>query len=171
MDIFMAFLAGVFVNWYAVSILFVIGILFDRNEHGIMAVISIAAIIGIVSMLLGVSISPSFAAVLFGVYVVVGVLWSFWRYSRHVSAAVADIKAMGYTDGTRERMIRDMQPKAMVGTIIEWICTWPLSFISNMVGDFIDGLRILVTRVFNRVYEQIFASAIRELDGLAKTAE
>jgi hypothetical protein len=104
-----------------------------------------------------------------GAYVLTGVLWSFFRYRRHVRAEVAKIKEE-YKDGehlvSRESALKRLHPKEMLSTIVAWIVIWPFSVVDNLVGDVINFIETLVTTVFRTVYNKIYEAAIKDLDKL-----
>ncbi len=97
-------------------------------------------------------------------YVVVGLLWSFWRYKRFVTKKVAEYKDRTVTE--REFIIRKMHPGNMLGTIVSWIIVWPFSVIENLTGDVIEALSTLVTKVFRGIYHRIYESAVSSLTKL-----
>jgi hypothetical protein len=99
-------------------------------------------------------------------YIIVGVIWSFWRYKRHVSAKVAEYQEKGNIDGYTDldNIKARLHPNKMLGTIVAWIIVWPLSFIDSFLGDIINVLESLVTTVFKRVYYSIYDKAVAAFD-------
>lgn len=100
------------------------------------------------------------ALILLG-YVIVGLLWSFWRYKRFVSTGVKSI-SKNSGDNIIASRLRDLSPERNKGTLVFWILMWPLSLISNLIGDIINLIQKLVTEVFHKVYAKIFASYTKD---------
>ena len=94
-------------------------------------------------------------------YVVIGLFWSFWRYKRHATKVVE--KNQGATSQEKERALRDLHPKQMLGTITAWILIWPFSMIENVVGDLLTAIQMLVTKFFRGVYHRVYDSAVAAL--------
>jgi hypothetical protein len=65
----------------------------------------------------------------------------------------------------KEEVVRRLHPKAMLGTIVQWILIWPLSMIENLIGDLIHAIESLVTRWFRGVYHTIYDSAVKAILG------
>lgn len=154
-----AFLAGFMLSWPALIILASLGILFEHNGARGWAV---------TTMLILAASSYFFFAVplltiLIGaaVYLVVGVVWSIWRYKRHVDKTVERHKGSG--DYERQAALRELHPRAMLSTLTAWIVIWPFSFIEHLVGDLINALQALVTKVFRGVYHRIYNKAVAAL--------
>lgn len=51
----------------------------------------------------------------------------------------------------------------VLGFIAGVMLTWPFSIIDSLVFDIIDGIQILVKKVFHGVYNKIYESAISAL--------
>lgn len=94
-------------------------------------------------------------------YIVVGLLWSFWRYKRHAQKVVEANKNSNASE--KESALRRLHPKAMLGTITAWIVIWPFSMVENVVGDIINFIQELVTKFFRGVYHRIYDSAVSAL--------
>ncbi len=103
-----------------------------------------------------------------GVYFVIGVIWSFWRYKRFVSEEVAKYKeSISHLDIVpdyhKSTIKSRIDFREMVGTIVAWIIVWPFSFVESAVGDLITLLESLVKNVLNRVYQKIYDNALKEI--------
>lgn len=96
-------------------------------------------------------------------YIVVGLLWSFWRYKRYLVDAVASIKASSASDDMKQHRAEQLHPVRNLDTITAWILIWPFSFISSVTGDLIDGIQMLVKKVFRGVYHKMYLSATADL--------
>jgi len=94
-------------------------------------------------------------------YVVIGLFWSFWRYKRHVSKTVEQNRDAAPQQ--KERVLAQIHPKAMLGTITAWIMIWPFSMVENIIGDLITAIQMLVTKFFRGVYHRVYETAVAAL--------
>lgn len=154
--------AGGFIAGWAIVILVVLaifGILAEHNESSGWAVFWLL-LAGAVSYI-AFSVSFLMLALAAVTYIVIGVLWSFWRYKRHV---ITHVEANRTADSrTRERILEQIHPKRMLGTITAWIVIWPFSFLDSFVGDLINFIQSLVTKFFRGIYFKIYDSAVAAL--------
>ena len=99
-------------------------------------------------------------------YIIVGVLWSFWRYKRFVDKSVEREKDKhGAIDpSTLATLKAHLSPNRQLGSIVSWIIIWPISLVENLLGDIIKGVELLVTNVFKSIYRRIYESAFAGLD-------
>jgi hypothetical protein len=94
-------------------------------------------------------------------YIVVGLVWSWYRYKRHAASVVAEHRDS--TASQKERALAALHPKAMLSTITAWIMVWPFSLVENFVGDIINAIQLLVTKFFRGVYHSIYDAAVSAL--------
>lgn len=161
---FIAFTAGYLVSWYSLLGLCLLGVLF---EHGSFRGWSVFT--GLLSMVVAFfffKVPLAHIAIASGIYLVVGILWSFWRYKRHLSGKIATFKDLTEKELNglvTQAYIRDLHPSKMIGAITAWILVWPFSFIENLVADILNFVETLVTKVFKGIYNKIYTSAIASL--------
>ena len=155
----LALLAGFMITWPALIALLVLGILFEHNDAHGWAVFT--ALITAVVLYFFFSVPLLTLAIGAVVYVAAGLLWSFWRYKRHVADAIEEYKDA--RPDQKARVLEYLSPKAMLSTITSWIIVWPFSMIDNLVFDIIDGIQTLVKKVFHGVYNRIYESAVAQL--------
>lgn len=154
-----AFAAGLLLTWPALIVLLFVGILFEHNGARGWAVFTALAVAAVSYFFFSVSLlSIAIGAVC---YIVIGLIWSFWRYKRHAQKVVEAKKNSSATD--KEYALRALHPKAMLGTITAWIVIWPFSMVENLVGDIINFIQELVTKFFRGVYHRIYDSAVSAL--------
>ena len=155
----MVFIAGVMLSWPALVVLLILGVLFEHNEARGWAVFTAM----IVAATAYFSFAVPFMSILLGAcgYIVVGLIWSFYRYKRHAMKTVEQNKDAGAS--TKKFVLERLHPKAMLSTITAWMLIWPFSMISNVSGDLINLIQLLVTKFFRGVYYRIYDSAV---DGL-----
>jgi hypothetical protein len=96
-------------------------------------------------------------AIYSGAYLVVGVIWSFYRYKRFIVAKLEQLKTINH----QIHQVSDYRPNHMLDTITAWIIIWPFSLIENLCGDIINGIEMLVKKVFKGVYHRIYEGAIK----------
>ena len=155
----LGFVAGVMLTWPALVVLLVLGILFEHNDaHGWAVFIAL-----ITAVVLFFFFSVPLLALAIGavVYLVAGLLWSFWRYKRHVADVIEEYKDAQQHE--KDYALKYSSPKEMLSTITSWIIVWPFSIIDNLISDIIDGIQVLVKKVFHGVYNKIYESAVSAL--------
>ena len=154
-----AFVAGLLLTWPALIALVCLGIVFEHNGARGWSVFTALAVAAVAYFFFSVSLmNIAIGAV---VYIVIGLLWSFWRYKRHVEKVVARTKDL--SDSYKESAVRSLHPRAMLGTITAWIVVWPFSMVENIVGDIINFVQDLVVKYFRGVYMRIYESAVSAL--------
>jgi Fe2+ transport system protein B len=94
-------------------------------------------------------------------YLIIGVLWSFWRYKRHAQKVVK--KNQHESEGVKKHALERLHPSAMLGTITYWVMVWPFSFISSVSADLINLVQTVITKFFRGVYHRIYNSAAESL--------
>lgn len=158
---FFAAAAGFIAGWAVLIliVLFVLGILSEHNDSSGWSIFFMLIAAGVA--FLTFSLSWTMLAVYAGGYLVVGLIWSFWRYKRHAEKVVAENK--GADARTKETVLRRLHPKEMVGSITAWVMIWPFSFVENMVGDLINFIQTLITKVFRGIYHKIYDAAVAAL--------
>ena len=155
----LGFAAGILLTWPALIVLLFVGILFEHNGARGWAVFTALAVAAVSYFFFSVSLlSIAIGAV---GYIVIGLIWSFWRYKRHAQTVVEAKRNSSATD--KEYALRALHPKAMLGTITAWIVIWPFSMVENLVGDVINFVQELVTKFFRGVYHRIYDSAVAAL--------
>lgn len=158
------FLAGVmgFIAGWAVIILAVIilfGILSEHNDSSGWAVFWLMVAGAIAYFAFSFSITTLLIAAV--AYIPIGLFWSFWRYKRYVSKKVAEAKDSSSHE--RERVLRMIHPKEMIGKITAWVFVWPFSLVANLTGDLINFVSTLISKFFRGVYMRIYDSAVSQL--------
>jgi len=153
------FFGGLLLTWPAFIALVLLGILFEHNGARGWAVFSALALAGVSYFFFHVALLS--IAIGTGVYLAIGVVWSFWRYKRHADDVVERFKDAMKQD--KDDAIRRLHPKAMLSTITAWILIWPFSAVENVVGDLITALQLLVSKIFRGIYHRIFDSAVSKL--------
>jgi len=139
--------------------LFVLGILFEHNGARGWSVFSAIVTAAVAYFFFSVSLLT--IAIGAAAYIVIGLVWSFWRYKRHAANVVEEYRQASQSE--KERALRRLHPKEMLGTITAWILIWPFSFVENMIGDFITAIQTLITKVFRGIYHRIYDSAVAAL--------
>lgn len=150
-----------FVTWQALAILIVCGIWAEYTESQGLAVFF--GILAAISAYFYFGIPLADIAVYAVGYVVIGVVWSFYRYKRFIVKKLEEIdRGWG--------KIENYHPTQLLSEITCWIIVWPFSLVENLCGDIINGIETLVKRVFkgvyNRIYEKAVADTIRKNEGV-----
>jgi hypothetical protein len=151
--------SAIMLTWPAILIVCVFGVLSEHNESRGMAMFwgLVAAISAFFYFNVPLQDLLTYAVS----YVVIGLLWSFYRYKRFITAKVEEFEKNGYIyDGwDKVQNLDKWDPSKMLDTITCWIIIWPFSLLDNMCADIIVGIEALVKKVFKGVYKRIFASA------------
>jgi hypothetical protein len=158
---FFAVVAGFVGGWALVilAVLAVFGILAEHNKSSGWAVFWLLLAGGVAAIAFHVPLMVlGITAV---AYIAIGLVWSFWRYKRHVTEQVALHRLSD--SRIKEDVLRKIHPKNMLGTITAWIIVWPFSFVASFVGDLINFIQSLVTKFFRGVYFKIYDSAVAAL--------
>ena len=158
---FFAGLIGFIAGWgiLALSALALLGIIAEHNDSRGWSIFWLLLAAGVAY----VTFSFSLVTLLVGAvaYIAIGLVWSFWRYKRHAAKIVE--KHRNSTASEKERALRDLHPKSMLGTITAWIVIWPFSMVENIVGDLITAIQSLVTTFFRGVYHRVYDAAVASL--------
>jgi hypothetical protein len=156
-DYLAIFFATYFLTWPALVALCVFGIWAEHVEARGFAVFW--ALVAGVSAFFYFNVSLESIAISSIGYVCFGIVWSFYRYKRFITAKVDSITEMNY----RIERLEQYHPSKMLDTITAWIIIWPFSLIENLCGDIINGIENLVKTVFKGVYNRIYNAAVADL--------
>jgi hypothetical protein len=152
-----AFLAGVFLNWYALGILCAAGVWFEHSDTGGFSVF--LAIVTAVVAALFFSVPLTDILVYAAAFVAIGFIWSFWRYRRYVVGQVEYIRKNISGADRRQSEMERLAPKYHTDKIVAWVVVWPFSAIESITGDLIEGITKLVKTTFKAIYNKIYTSA------------
>lgn len=156
-ETFGLFIAGYLLTWPALVILLLAGIFFEHTGSRKMAVFSgiVAAVVSY--FYFGIPLETiSFYAL---AYLVVGLVWSFWRYRVFLNKQVGYLEQRTWRNQAHKvEAVAQLAPTNNLGQITAWIIIWPFSFIECALGDVINAVQALVTKVFKGVYYKMFTS-------------
>lgn len=159
------FLVTYLMTWPALVAVVICGILAESASNtktavafGILTAIIACVMFSVPAKLIGIGA---------GAYLLVGLIWSFWRYKRFVAAEVEKLRRRfdksELTPDRKAAALTDLMPSKNTKLIVQWVVLWPFSFISNVAGDLINVIRSLVTTTFKKVYESIFTAYTKDL--------
>lgn len=158
---FWVFLSAYLLTWPFLAILFLAGVFFEHTRsHGW------AVFTGILAIVVGYfyfDISVKTLLLWSIGYLVIGVVWSFWRYNSYVSESVKALTEKRVADEYLPGQIEALAPGRNLDLITTWILIWPFSAVENILGDIITFIQTLVTKVFRGVYAKIYDSHIASL--------
>ena len=155
-DAILAFVALWFISWPALVVFCLFGVWCEHSESRGFAVFW--ALVAAVSAFFYFNVPLIDIAVYAALYLLTGVVWSFYRYKRFIVAKIEQIVNSNY--GRPE----DYHPTKMLDTITAWIVIWPFSLLENLCGDIINGIETLVKKVFKGVYNRIYENAINDIN-------
>lgn len=154
------FVGGFLLTWPALVVLAILGVLFEHNGARAWAVTTALATAAVSYFFFGLPLLTILIGA--GAYVVIGLIWSVWRYKRHVDKTVEANRTQD--ERTRQRVVEGLHPKAMLSTITAWVLIWPFSMVENVAGDLINAIETLVSKIFRGVYHKIYNSAVAALN-------
>lgn len=158
---FFAAAAGFIAGWAVVILLVLLffGILSEHNDSSGWSIffMLIAGAVAFMSF----TVSWIMLAVYAVGYIVIGLVWSFWRYKRHADKIVQKFKNADPRE--KQMALSRLHPKEMIGTITAWILVWPFSFVQNMLKDLIAAIQMMVTKFFRGIYHKIYDAAVAAL--------
>ena len=159
MEAFIAFLAIWIWSWPALVFFLCVGTIFEANEaHGW------AVFTGLIAAVLAYTMYAVPLAVLAGyavAYLIIGFVWSFWRYKRHADKVVSECE--GVSKNSRQYAIEQLKPARMLSKITTWVMIWPFSMVENVLGDFIKIIQTFITKFFKGIYNRIYDAAVGKI--------
>ena len=151
-DFFAGLFTGYVVSWYGLVILLLVGIFLEHIGSRKLAVATGLGAMVVSYLYFDVDLKDVLVAA--AVYIVIGVLWSFIRYRAYVVETVEYIKSV--PDKYKRDRVEALAPGNNLDRISRWVIIWPFSFVEHVLGDIIEGIKSLITRVFKGVYHRIY---------------
>lgn len=143
------------------AVLLVVGIIMEARDSYMAPYI--AVISGVIAFFM-YDVPLLTLAYYLGIYLVIGILWSFWRFKRYVDKKVDTYNALtNPTNYNKEMFTKYISLQYASGRIVSWIIVWPFSMIENLVGDIIRVLDSVVTKMLKFVYEMIINNAMGKI--------
>jgi hypothetical protein len=158
----MTFILAYLLTFPALMALILLGIIFEFYDNVLSVYTGIAAALVAYFMY---NIPLNTLAIYAGIYLVIGIIWSFWRFKRYT-----DQKVEEYNENLikraidHERLMHQISLKACTGRIVAWITVWPFSMIENLTSDIVKLLKSLVTDVLKYFYTIIINNAVSKID-------
>lgn len=155
----LAFIAGIFVSWWAIIPLVLLAIIMEANDSDGWATFwFIPAAIGAYLLF---KPSTDYLIVAAIGYFVIGVLWSFYRYKQYLNKKIEYYKR--YSDINRlSDHIGLHTPDREVDRLVAWILIWPVSTIAHLTGDIALAVRSMVLGMFRGAYRKMYNNAVNE---------
>lgn len=149
--------AGYVLTWPALVIVLLAGIFFEHTGSRKMAIAAGIGAMAISYHYFDVSIKALLAWAV--VYLVVGVLWSFWRYRGYVAKEMQQLQSIMFKrQADLEWRLHCLAPGNNLDRISAWIIIWPFSLVEHLLGDIINAINALASKVFKGVYFKIYTS-------------
>jgi hypothetical protein len=145
----------------ALALFIFFGILFEANDNSSSIVCAIIA--GVVAFFV-FSLSITDMILIVAAYVIIGSVWSFWRYRHFVTEKVANWNTKVNMSAQETKwFVESLTPRACLNRITCWIIVWPFSMVENIAGDLIRMIKHMITNTFKSVYNKIYTKAIANL--------
>lgn len=151
---------GYVLTWPALLGIVVLALLCEHGEANGWAVF-----FGLVAMVVAyftVNVPLTTLLMIAGGYSAIGLVFSFWRYKRFVSAEAKDYIAYYKNSDSLEAALDKLKASKNLGKITSWFVIWPISLIENITGDIINAIQTLITDTFHKIYENIWNSSTSE---------
>lgn len=161
METIIAFFAGLFLSWPTLIILCIFGILSEHNNSRGWAIFWTLLILPICYFFFDLTFTTF--VIYTAIYTGAGFVWSFFRYTRYITVESSKIRNSGDSDDVKQRRALNLHPKNNIDTITAWVIVWPFSAVENFAGDLINGIEILVSKVFKGVYYSIYNKIVGDL--------
>jgi hypothetical protein len=148
-----AFAFGTFWFWLLATIASVIIISCVENEHYPTPSI-VAILLGVVYWKAIVAAPWHLIALVAGVFVLIGLLWSVFKWFRHVNKTVAQYRNDYGTTLDESRMDglkRECSAYNHKAMITGWIAFWPWSLLWSLTGDFFSMLYDAMTNIYQKI--------------------
>jgi hypothetical protein len=163
MTTILAFLAGIFLSWPALIFLCLFGIWAEYAEWRAAAVF-----FGIVTALSAIFFfNVPIINVLYysAAYVLVGVLWSIWRYKRFLRNRIEEFNLKGQREreNLKSHVLRELTPTENISLMLTWVVIWPFSFIENVTRDILKVIEMQIRTTLRKIYEYVYNSEIKNI--------
>lgn len=161
---------GWFLNWYALIGLFLLGTFSVHNESKFFGLLFLGLFAFTAYKFFNISLENMLYYVIG--YIVVGFMWSFWRYKKYVRKHVNDFnnkigdysgRFYGNDDDKYKALLKNTELSKNVDLVVFWVLVFPLSMIENLLGDLIDFVTSTVTVYLKSVYESIINSELKNV--------
>ena len=168
-DLVMAFVAGL-VWWEIIIFLVLIGglgfSLYEESSIGFAVAFGLFLIINWTGTgALWTTITLSSLLYYFGVYLIAGIGWSFYKWRLFVKEKIAYYNDMNKNGNYTKSDIKEkILSSKSYDKIVYWIMLWPFSSIGYLINDFIyDTVRKIVAKLY-AVYDRITDSLLSDSD-------
>lgn len=159
-----AFLLAYILTLPTLLLLIALGIIFEFYDNVMSVYIGIAAALVAYFMF---SVPLATLAIYIGIYFVVGIIWSFWRFKRYTDKLVDEYNSLKKSNKEHwdyNNLMDKISLKKSVGRIVSWILVWPFSMVENLTADIVVMLKSVVTKVLKYFYTIIINNAISKIE-------
>jgi len=138
----------------ALVIVIFLGIIFEANDNSSSLFCAILA--GIIAFF--VFNLQIIDIALFGIaYILIGCVWSFWRYKHYLVEKVANWNTKVLMTASETKwFMESLTPRACLSRITSWIIVWPFSMIENIAGDLIRMITDLDVKFYTTSFNCTF---------------
>lgn len=158
----MTFILAYLLTFPALILLILLGIIFEFYDNVLSVYTGIAAALVAYFMF---NIPLTTLAIYAGIYLIVGIVWSFWRFKRYTDKQVDEYNEIAdKREYEYNRLLERISLKSSTGRIVAWITVWPFSMIENLTSDIVKLLKSLVTDVLKYFYNIIVDNAVSKVN-------
>ena len=157
----LAFIADWLISYYVLAAFIIFGLFCEKDDGEVSTVICTVVCIAVSYLLL----KPDFLIYWFaGIYFVIGVIWSLWRYYRHVLDNYTPNAINMDPSGASSYHNTQLKPENTIGRIVTWILCWPFSFVNSCSGDCVDFVKYAIRNWLHGIYSSLMNSAIKQAE-------
>jgi len=160
----MEFILSILFAPWALILYVLVAVFLEHKTHSGWAVFfGLLIVIGLSPW--GISNTFTWTELLIGAaaYIPIGIIWSFWRFSRFCNKIVNDVKNNIIDKRFAESKLNVAN---QFDRIVLWVFAWPFSLVQTITGDVINLIEKLVRTVFRNSYIRISERAIKQLEKL-----
>lgn len=173
-EFFLAIFSTYVLTVWGITVLFILALLWEYNDWYLSTIIGAVAIY-LIAHYNGYVLSDFKWYHIF-VYLVIGVVWSIWRYKNFVEESRKllqikiddDVKKYPTIRRPAAEVISDFKYNVgvynNVNKILSWIINWPISLIENSLKDIFDILRKVIQDYLRTIYEYFLNKEANKLD-------
>lgn len=163
------FICAAFLSWYCLVALILIAIYVDNYNAD--AWCTFFVLCGIIWVKVTYDLTYQSLLIYAAIYGCIGILWSIFRWMQYCKSVVQEFtKRQADVDARRtihepslSAYIDKLKPKNNMAKIVNWVFSWPISFINTVCHDVYSLVGTIIQKYFIGIYNKISNSAIDKL--------
>lgn len=128
------------------------------NESGVAFTATIATAIGFTYFTTGITFNPMVTAVYFSVYLIIGILWSIFKWYKFVKEYIKENKAI-YKNS--KDLYTHLSYEKNYDTLWFWVIWWPGSILAYFLRDFVLDILQKLGGLYDYIAKKLVDSAFK----------